>query len=262
MDTHASPRPPSAVDLSEAGAPAGAAGGVPLGLSTIQTKLPPPGSLSISAAYLRASRCRASILSRANLLNMQLAEAGAPFWCAFLTLTYAKCDAWNAGHIREFNLHVRKFLGNRGHAFPYVWCAELQKRGAVHFHELVFLPNGTMLPKPDQRGWWPHGMSKIERARNAVPYIAKYAGKMITTDRFPAGLRLTGAGGLDEYSRSHARYVALPGYVRKAFAFGSAIARAPGGGFVDLDTGEIVRGEFEFVGRGEGILNFRKRSTA
>ena len=236
-------------------------GRAPLGLSTTATSATAGlHEISISARYLRAQRARESILTRANLLDMQLREARAPYWCAFVTLTYARMGDWSAGHVTQFNERLREHLRRRGHAFPYVWCAELQQRGAVHFHQLVFLPRGTMLPKPDQQGWWTHGMTKIERARNAVPYIAKYAGKMIVAEAFPPGLRLTGAGGLSEYSRAHARYVRLPGYVRRAFPFGASIARAPGGGYMDTSTGEVVTSEWEFAGASDGALSFRRRT--
>lgn len=260
MGTYASPDPLPVAPTRSGTVPAAPAdGAAPLGLSTTRTSDTKSGDLWISGAYLRASRCRAGILTRANLLNLQLSESGAAFWCAFLTLTYARDDDWSALHITAFNKRAREYLSRRGVGFAYVWCAELQQRGAVHFHELVFLPNGTMLPKPDQQGWWPHGSTQIAKARNAVSYIAKYAGKMITAGKFPRGLRLTGAGGLNEYSRAHARYVSLPGYVRRAFPFGSPISRALGGGFVNLHTGEVVRGEYEFVSRSNGAYTFRKR---
>jgi hypothetical protein len=188
-----------------------------------------------------------------------LKEEGTPYWCAFLTLTYREVHGWSSLHITEFNKRLREHLARRGVAFPYVWCAELQKRGAVHFHELAFLPEGTMLPKPDRQGWWTHGMTKIEAARNAVGYIAKYAGKVVEADQFPQGLRLTGAGGLTPSARAEARWWLLPRYVREAFPLGSDVARAPGGGFVERSTGEVVRSPYAFQRSPKGTLSFRRR---
>lgn len=184
---------------------------------------------------------------------------GPEYWCAFVTLTYREVNGWSARHISEFNKRLRDHLARRGQAFPYVWCAELQKRGAVHFHQLIWLAHGVSLPKPDRQGWWTHGATKIEAARNAVGYVAKYAGKVLQADQFPRGLRLTGAGGLTPDARAQARWWLLPRYVREAFPIGSAVARAKGGGFVDLDSGEVVRSGYAFQRSHNGILSFRRR---
>lgn len=233
-----------------------------MGLSLIPTSDSRGWSeITLSAASERASRIRQSIIIRANLLDIQLRESGVPYWCAFVTLTYARQGGWSARHVTQFNKRMRDHLRRRGVACPYVWCAELQKRGAVHFHQLVFLPTGMMLPKPDRIGWWEHGMSKIERARNAVGYVAKYAGKVVEVGEFPRGLRLTGAGGLTDHSREHARYCRLPTYVRNAWPMGTRIERLPGGGWVNLDTGEVVVSDWKFVGRRPGGLITLRRGV-
>lgn len=229
----------------------------PLGLVHIQTS--DSRELQLSASHVRATRARQAIITRARLLDQALYREGVPYWCAFITLTYREVGGWSARDVTTFNKRLRDHLLRRGVAFPYVWCAELQKRGAVHFHQLVFLPDGTMLPKPDRQGWWTHGASKIERARNAVGYIAKYAGKVVQADQFPAGLRLTGAGGLTPESRAEARWWLLPRYVRDTFGMGVEVRRAPGGGFVNLETGEVVRSPYQFHRSVKGTLYFRRR---
>lgn len=213
----------------------------------------------LAAAHMRAMKARQAIITRARLLDTELQSEGFPYWCAFLTLTYRDIGGWSARDVTTFNKRLRDHLSRRGYRCPYVWCAELQKRGAVHFHQLVFLPDGLMLPKPDQCGWWTHGMTKVERARCAVSYIAKYAGKMRTELDFPRGLRLTGAGGLSPESRAEARWWLLPRYVREAFPQGTPIVKAPGGGFANAETGEVVQSPYRFVRASKGAVYFRRR---
>jgi hypothetical protein len=228
-----------------------------LGLSTSTNKGDAPPETTISTALLRATRARTAILLRAALQDIELRESGHSTWCAMLTLTYAPGREWSPSHIRRLNWSLRKRFQRRGHAYRYVWCAELQRRGAVHFHQLVWMPPGYVLPYVDREGLWTHGMSRVERARNAVPYLAKYASKLVG-GIFPRGLRLSGAGGLDARSREHVRYALLPSFVRKLWPMGTSIARYPGGGFVNLETGEVARSEWEYSGRVPGYVKFRR----
>jgi hypothetical protein len=121
----------------------------------------------------------------------------------------------------------------------YCWVAELTQAGRVHYHMIVWLPQGLTLPKPDKQGWWPHGHTKIEWARKPVGYLAKYASKGDAQNLFPKGLRLHGRGGLDTPGRQMVTWWLLPRYVREEFDRpGQRITRARGGGWVDLDTGQ------------------------
>jgi hypothetical protein len=122
-----------------------------------------------------------------------------------------------------------------GFALPRVWVAELQTRGAVHYHVLAWLPKGRTLPKSDKRGWWPHGMTRTEAARCAVGYLAKYASKGQDAGTFPPGLRLHGHGGLEESRRPLYSWARMPGWVRALLAADRFPKRAAGGGVVTLD---------------------------
>ena len=58
--------------------------------------------------------------------------------CSFITLTYGKeypNDHLGKKHLDTFLKHLRRKLNN----FHYVWGAEKQKRGAIHFH--IVTPN-------------------------------------------------------------------------------------------------------------------------
>ena len=130
----------------------------------------------------------------------------------FITLTYRNLDEWEPCHISRFTRLMRQWFGRHeyelngetvSHRCRFVWVAELQKRGALHYHVMVFIPRSMRLPKPDTCGWWPHGFSKIETARNPVGYLVKYVSK-ISPDgfkKFPKGVRIHGFGGMDKVTQ-------------------------------------------------------------
>jgi hypothetical protein len=133
---------------------------------------------------------------------------------------------------------------------------ELTKKGVPHYHLVVWLPKGVTLPKPDKRGWWPHGSTRIEWARNAVGYIAKYASKGTEGHAFPRGARLNGSGGLSIQARIERRFWTLPLYVRLAFDTIVDIRKTPGG-FLVKDTGEFIESMFQFIGVTQGKVLFK-----
>jgi hypothetical protein len=109
---------------------------------------------------------------------------------------------------------------------------------------LIWLPLGIALPKPDKRGWWPWGMTKVEWARNAVGYIAKYASKADGLFKPAKGARMHGNGGLDGEALIEQRWWKLPGWLRHQVKPSDGVRRAvagTGGGFVDPETGEVFR---------------------
>ena len=80
-----------------------------------------------------------------------------------VTLTYAELDAWEPLHLTAFLKAAREYYRRKGAKFRYVWVGELQQRSAVHYHVLVWLPVRMQVIKPDKRGWWPHGMTRVDR---------------------------------------------------------------------------------------------------
>lgn len=135
----------------------------------------------------------------------------------FVTLTYRDVRGWNRLHISRFVRLMRQWFGRRGHACRFVWVAELQKRGALHYHLVVWVPRRLRLPRPDACGWWPHGSSKIETARNPIGYMVKYATKT-TPDalkRLPKGVRLHGNGGHNPQARVSLRETLMPAWIHE-----------------------------------------------
>ena len=169
------------------------------------------------------------------------------FWCLMITLTYADADAWRPRHISEYLKGLRRWIGHRAR-LRYVWCLELQKRGAPHYHVLVWLPVGIKVPKPDRSGMWQHGMSRVEESRAPIGYIANYTSKGGDEVDLPRGSRIYGAGGLQPAQRVVVRCRMLPRYVRERFDVSHRVIRAKGGGWVSLTSGEWISAAYWHAG--------------
>lgn len=193
--------------------------------------------VELDPAACRLKRMRRSILTAARLLRDEPGRGSFRTRWAMVTLTYRSEDDWSPSHVRDFLQRVRVHLRRRGWKMRYVWVAELQKRGVLHYHVLLQLPKGLTLSKPDKRGWWPHGSTRIEWARHALGYMAKYASKGSDDDRFPKGARISGAGGLSPEARREKRWWLAPSYIRDALGESADIFRFKGGGWVDRFSG-------------------------
>ena len=158
---------------------------------------------------------------------------------AMVTLTYADVDGFQPRHISVLLKHIRQWLARRNHRFHYVWVAELQARGALHYHIIVWLPKGLTLPKPDKQGWWSHGMTQIKWATHAVGYLCKYVSKFDGVATFPRGLRLHGSGGHGDIAKRVRRWSNLPGWLRSLVGVESRVVRRKGLGLVDLTSGTL-----------------------
>lgn len=169
------------------------------------------------------------------------------YWCLMVTLTYADVDAWRRRHISEYLKGLRRWLGHRAR-LRYVWVLELQKRGAPHYHLLVWLPRGMKVPKPDRSGMWPHGSSRVEETHAPIGYIAKYTSKGGDEVDLPRGSRIYGCGGLDTEQRVVVRWRMLPRYVRERFDVSHRVIRARGGGWCSLTTGEWMSAAYWHAG--------------
>jgi hypothetical protein len=144
--------------------------------------------IELDPAAARLSRLRRRIFAWVETMQ-EAKHVCRKSWAMMITLTYRQVGDWKPQHIREFMLWVKKRLGER--LLGYAWVAELQERGAIHYHVLVNLTNGKRLPMPDKVGAWPHGSSRIEKARTLY-YIAKYAqkGQGPNDNSYPRGARI------------------------------------------------------------------------
>lgn len=160
--------------------------------------------------------------------------------CWFVTLTYRGVDDWKPQHVALAIRRYRKWCVRSGAECRYTWVAELQRRGAVHYHLLAWLPVGVSMPHWDQdRGagtWWPHGMSNTQPAKAGIGYLMKYLSKLGEFHRFPKGLRLYGIGGLDSVGRELRAWQNLPEWVKREHGVGDVKRCARG--LTVLATGE------------------------
>jgi hypothetical protein len=219
-------------------APTGAAGGVAgPGLVSSHTSGTSADLIEIDPFLTRLRRMARSVLTAARMHEVELRHQRAK--PVMLTLTYREVGGWHKRHISELLRHLRNWVRRRGHRLRYVWVAELQQRGALHYHVLLWLPRGLTLPKPDKQGWWTHGSTRIEWARKPAGYLAKYASKLDSKVGigFPPGARLHGKGGLEEFGRSVAQWFNLPAWAREVCDLAGRAVRIKGVGLVDRRSG-------------------------
>ena len=222
----------------DAGLPAHALSGA-AGLVSLKTTDTPSGDpIEIDRAMARFKRLKRSIVTSARLFEHMF--KGKRRRVAMLTATYRDLDAFRPCHISELLKRIRHWLARRGHGVSYVWVAELQQRGALHYHILLWLPKGLTLPKPDKQGWWPHGNTRIEWARRPIGYLLKYASKFDSKANLPKGARLHGAGGLDKTCKQIRQWFNLPLWLKTLAGVGSRFVRIKGVGLVARDTGVCV----------------------
>jgi hypothetical protein len=106
------------------------------------------------------------------------------------TLTYRPDEQWQPDHISKFMQETVDCLQDK--LLAYCWVAELQERGAVHYHVLLMVKRGTDVPMPDKSLMWSHGSSNRGSARSAY-YLMKYTQKGCQGGEFPRGARVLGA---------------------------------------------------------------------
>lgn len=159
-----------------------------------------------------------------------------------LTLTYRRVDQWGARQIGQAVRWCRR-QGTLG----YVWVAELQKRGAVHYHLLVAWPKGKRWRKPDENvGGWSQGYSWVTPNIHRPFYLMKYIQKGSKNGRsrvFPRGLRIYGVSHetvrqFSAVERSNYDECRLPAWFRsrQASVFDSLGCSRVVGGIATLST--------------------------
>jgi len=204
-------------------------------------------SVELDRHRIRAMRLRKSIITGARLHDEEARKGSVRGAWYMLTATYREGSDASPRDVSELVKRIRGYFDRvnrrkgRGRSrLRYLWVGELTKRLRPHYHLLIWIPRGYYLGKPDARGWWPHGMTKIEKARNAVGYLAKYASKFCgaMAEAFPKGFRTHGVGGLNEESRRELRWWKAPKEAREVLGPLADIRKVLGG-YVDKLTGEF-----------------------
>jgi hypothetical protein len=210
--------------------------------------------LSFGASVLaeaRVNRLKRSVWASGHLHKLADKPGHRPPVAWFVTLTYAKADAWSARHISAAVEGFRQWCRRRHAPCRYTWVAEIQPKrcertgqAVVHYHLLAWLPVGLPMPKwdratPDGRPcFWPHGRTERDEARSGVGYLMKYLSKLGEFHRFPKGLRLYGIGGLDACGKSVRQWFNLPEWAKRLYGVGE-VARSAGR-LVVRATGEVL----------------------
>jgi hypothetical protein len=221
-----------------------------------------------AVAERRVRRLKRSVWASGHLHRM--ADKGfRPCVPWFVTLTYVGVSDWRPEHIAEAIKRFRNWCRSKRVECRYTWVAELQRRGAVHYHLLAWLPVGVHMPHWDRpspkRGgirapFWPHGMTETEVARSGVGYLMKYLSKLGELTRFPKGLRLYGIGGLTQDGRSVRSWYNLPQWAKAAYGVGELL-RA-GVGLVIRATGEILPPVWRITRIPSGLVIKKLRDVA
>lgn len=238
-------------DGQGAGASAASDGALAVRLAELDTsktnRSPAREEIEIDQLLSRCRRLGKAVRNSAHALDSAAHLSGGFLWRRlFVTLTYREVDDWKAGHLAAFVLNVRNWFRRKaGVPCRMVWVLELQKRGAVHYHCMLWIPARCRFPNPAQAGWWKHGFSHVAAPKGGiqrpVSYMAKYASK-VTPDqagRVPKGARMHGASGLDTEGKRWVRYWRAPLFARDALG-GAADIRKVNGGYMDKLTGEFV----------------------
>lgn len=210
----------------------------------------------------RLRKVKQNVITTARLHVEEARQGGFRGRWAMVTCTYRDEERWIAKQLSALLTHVRNYATRSGFVARYTWVLELTTRGRPHYHVLVWLPKGRTLPKPDKQGWWPHGMTKIEWARNAVGYLAKYASKGIELAQrclIPSGARMSGFGGLSKQSRIELRWWKLPEWVREHWSQVCDVARTKGG-YVNRQDGEFLASRFLVVFFGGALVLLERKA--
>lgn len=198
------------------------AGGEAAGLVSSKTSGPSFLEVSFSRKLVmerRVKRLRRQVWAAGHLQRFRTPNGTREnVW--FVTLTYRGVHDWQPRHISKCLKAARRWCQLRGVPFRYLWVAELQQRGALHYHLAIWLPKRLQLPMFDKQGWWPHGMTQRVIAKNAVGYLMKYLSKISPFHEFPKGVRLYGLGGLTQQARSICSWLNLPSWCKQRFGVG------------------------------------------
>src|SRR5690242_11250938 len=104
--------------------------------------------IAVSQFQMRIGRIR----SRVNAWSWAVTELLARYPDARaleITLTYREKDDWQPDHISRYMDKLRRRYKPR-QLMAYAWVAELQERGAIHYHVLVVVSKEVFLATPDE----------------------------------------------------------------------------------------------------------------
>lgn len=222
-----------------------------------------------ACAERRVKRLKRSVWASGHLHGVP--KAGhRPAVCWFVTLTYKGVDDWKANHMSKALWAYRNWCKSKRVDCRYTWVGELQKRGAVHYHLLVWLPHGVTMPQWDRptrkahgrerAPFWSHGMTNTQKAKAGVGYLMKYLSKLGELTIFPKGIRLYGIGGLDLVARSVRSWLNLPEWAKAEFGVGELMRKKLG--LIVRATGEVLEPAYSCTIAGGALVIKQLREVA
>lgn len=116
------------------------------------------------------------------LINANVGQYGREFTTKFLTLTFRD----NVQNIKQANYEFQKFIkrlnfklyGTKKANLKYTTVIEFQKRGAIHYHTIVY--NMPYLKANEISNMWENGfikINKIDDVTNVGAYVVEYLGQ-------------------------------------------------------------------------------------
>lgn len=184
----------------------------------------------------RLQTVRRNVFAWSKALDTYLLACGRTHRLVMVTLSYHYGEDWEPKAISEYMAKVRR--ASKGGILAYLWVAETQERGAIHYHVLLLVKRGTGLDKPDQAGLWNHGSTRIETARTPY-YVCKYVGKEYQKKgALPVGARVCASyvqkGLISDVAMAEYKAECAPKWVREMRGF------LVGTGFME-ETDKVVK---------------------
>lgn len=169
------------------------------------------------------------------------------FYAIALTLTYGVGAMPSGKDVSTFLDKLRARLKRLGKPLLYTWVLECKR--VCHYHLMVWLPRGMRLDSVVLARWWTHGHAQAEACQSPFRW-SRYMAKSETKLHLPPGQRLFGCGGLDEVGEDAVRQACLPRWLQQVLPAFSRPRRCPGGGWVDILTGELFLSPYVWTSRG------------
>ena len=171
---------------------------------------------NVDSRMVRIRRCQKRVHAWAGALDEIIKQVGVNYRMMMVRLSYAPGYDWKPLHISHLITKIHYELCSS--LIAYAWVAELQERGAVHYHLLMIVKRGTDIPYFDDAAWWIYGSTHHSTARSPF-YIVSYTAKenYQKFGTFPKGLRMfaiwIAPGLISSSARRLLRLTSLPNWV-------------------------------------------------
>jgi len=133
------------------------------------------------------ANARSAVMAFRRLVAANLGRSDPPILASF---TYSENHDDISRGRKDFNLFAKRAGSRFGDDFRYIVVCEFQKRGALHFHALLWgVPPGIVAAERRTRlvaGFWAQGFVDLKNTDGSIRlagYLAKYMGKMFIDER-------------------------------------------------------------------------------